>query len=88
MISVIHNENNLPESDIHELFRKNVEWVQYEVHEDRLEMGSLTQYLTKKLNSCITSLNPKNEIEEESKREDEESDKKLNNIEIELEEIA
>ena len=42
MISIIHNETNQPESHLHGLFRKNVEWVEYEVHEDRLDMGSLT----------------------------------------------
>ena len=89
MISIIHNETNEPESALHGLFRKNVEWVEYEVHEDRLDMGSLTQSLTKKLNTCMTSVNPKLQVqEEESKQEDEEGDKKLNNIEIELEEIA
>lgn len=88
LISVVHNDTNQPESHIHTLFRKLVEWIEYEVHEDRLDMGSLTQSLTKKLNTCMTAVNPKVEIEEESKEEDEEGTQKLNNIEIELEEIA
>ena len=60
--------------------------MEYEVHEDRLDMGKLTQSLTMKLNEAMTSVNPKFKTEEEEK--DQESDKKLNNIEIELEEIA
>ena len=60
--------------------------MEYVVHEDRLDMGKLTQSLTMKLNEAMTSVNPKVKTEEEEK--DQESDKKLNNIEIELEEIA
>ena len=39
-----------------------------------------------KLNEAMNSVNPKVNTQEEEK--DQESDKKLNNIEIELEEIA
>ena len=60
--------------------------MEYEVHEDRLDMGKLTQSLTMKLNEAMNSVNPRVETQEEEK--DQESDKKLNNIEIELEEIA
>ena len=60
--------------------------MEYELHEDRLDMGKLTQSLTMKLNDAMTSVNPRVKTEEEEK--DQESDRKLNNIEIELEEIA
>ena len=50
-------------------------------------MGKLTQSLTMKLNEAMVSVNPKHEKTEEEVK-DQESDKKLNNIEIELEEIA
>ena len=50
-------------------------------------MGKLTQSLTVKLNEAMVSVNPKHEKTEEEKK-DQESDKKLSNIEIELEEIA
>ena len=69
-----------------DIFTKLAQYMEYEVHEDRLDMGKLTQSLTMKLNEAMTSVNPKVKTQEEEK--DQESDKKLNNIEIELEEIA
>ena len=64
--------------------------MEYEVHEDRLDMGKLTASLTMKLNDAMANVNPKHEKteDEEQKVKDSESDKKLSNIEIELEEIA
>jgi len=56
--------------------------------------GSLTQSLTLKINEVMSEVNPKHEEpnndprDEEEKRLDDESDRKLNNIEIELEDIA
>ena len=64
--------------------------MEYEVHEDRLDMGKLAASLTMKLNDAMANINPKHEKseEEEQKVKDQESDKKLSNIEIELEEIS
>ena len=73
------------------LFTKLIEYVEYEVHEDRVDMGRLTQCLTKKLSEAMDHVNPAYKLskeEEEQKRGDLESDRKLNNIEVELEEIA
>ena len=55
------------------------------MHEDRLDMGSLTRSLTIKMNDAMASVNPKADSREEEK---DHSDSKLNNIEVELEEIA
>ena len=40
-------------------FSKLVDYMEYEVHEDRLDMGKLTQSLTMKLNEAMTSVNPR-----------------------------
>ena len=42
-----------------------VQYIEYEVHEDRLDMGKLTQSLTMKLNEAMANLNPKHERTEE-----------------------
>ena len=41
--------------------------MEYEVHEDRLDMGKLTQSLTMKLNEAMNSVNPKVNTQEEEK---------------------
>ena len=58
-----------------------------------MNSGSLTQSLTLKIKDVMALVKPKTEEpldphEEEEKRKDEESDRKLANVEIELEEIA
>lgn len=40
------------------LFTKLIEYVEYEVHEDRIDMGRLTQSLTKKLSDAMDHVNP------------------------------
>ena len=89
-MAVLQN-NGSQQEELSALFTKLIEYVEYEVHEDRIDMGRLTQSLTKKLSDAMDHVNPahkQSKEEEEQKRADGESDKKLNNIEVELEEIA
>ena len=70
-----------------EIFNSVVRYLDNELQEDRLDMGSLTRSLTIKMSDAMASVNHKPEVagHEEEKTE---SDSKLNNIEVELEEIA
>ena len=89
-MAVIQN-NGSSQDELSKQFTKLIEYVEYEVHEDRIDMGRLTQSLTKKLSDAMDHVNPAYNLtkeQEEQKRADAESDKKLNNIEVELEEIA
>ena len=80
------------------MFNNLVELVDKEVSGGSLDKGSLTQSLTLILNNSMTKTNPQSmqnqsdDVEAGNdfaqNKEDQESDKKLGNIEIELEEIA
>ena len=74
------------------MFKKCVKWIDSEIKES-LNAGSLTQTLTLKLQDGMAVVNPayKEKLSAEDlelAKEDDESNQKLNHIEIELEEIA
>ena len=74
------------------MFARFIGFLEKEIGDGNLDKGSLTQSLTIKLKSSMTATNPGNSSQDlengVQKKEDEESDKKLGHIEIELEEIA
>ena len=76
-----------------ERFRKFITYVGAELNEDDFDKGSLTQTLIVKLKDGMSIVNPayKKTLTSEDLeqiRTDEESNKKLGSIEVELEEIA
>ena len=63
-----------------------ITYLSFDMQGEKLDMGSLTQSLTILINDAMTSVNPKPQAKTEEEKT--ESDAKLNNIEVELEEIA
>ena len=55
---------------------------------DRVDTGRLTAYLTQSLNEAMDEVNPKSHHSNLKSGEEDESEAKLDGIEIELQEIA